>query len=257
VVDDSSSVRPLRILLVDGTNVGNIAAGGTRQRAGPFCRESVQERFAAWLQFLAAAACAGGGGRCSGGGSGSGAALAAVLVAFDNKGSALTNVRAQLAPSYLSTRYGSSSGRDTQLASWSELSAVVEQLQQQQQQTSASASSSVTPCFLSCQAAYGFEADDVLAAAAAWVRVGHANMHLCCHALCLQLTTALSGRLLTSRVCRAPLLLLHGGHVQCAANLRTPVVPDIVIASSDSDMQQLLADEHTYWLQLQQARGIG
>jgi hypothetical protein len=120
-----------------------------------------------------------------------------VLVAFDNKGSALTNVRAQLQPTYLSKRYpsqqqqqqgGKAVQQNVALSGRAELSGVVEQLshcyneQQQQQQDDQPAllqpllgghgSADATPpaCpYLVAHAAYGFEADDAIAAAAQWV----------------------------------------------------------------------------------------
>jgi hypothetical protein len=120
--------------------------------------------------------------------------LAAVLVAFDNKGSALTNVRAQVQPSYLSGRYAGKASQqqgrtDVALTGWGELAAVVEQLnsqqplnsikqqqqkqkqQNQQQQPSASAAAAPNWQHFVAHAAYGFEADDVLAAAVQWVSV--------------------------------------------------------------------------------------
>lgn len=176
------------VLLVDGTNLGSISAGSpaSRQRSSSSSalRQTTQERFLAWLQFLAAVASSAAAAR---------APLAAVLVAFDNKGSALTNVRAQLQPNYLSMRYtgigqqktpSAAARASVALSGWGELAAVVEQLNQQHQQqqqpattgqqqpAAAAAAMAAVPGwqqFLVAHAAYGFEADDVMAAAAHWV----------------------------------------------------------------------------------------
>lgn len=136
-------------------------------------------RFRAWLQFLATVAnSATSTSTNTGSFAAGGGLLAAVLVAFDNKGSAATNVRAQLLPSYLTSRYSNNNTtggtQQNTLSGWSELAGVVEQLDShqqllQQQQQHADASAGAAPSFLVAHAAYGFEADDVIAAAAQWV----------------------------------------------------------------------------------------
>lgn len=221
-----SNPRPI-VLIVDGTNLGCIAAGNTKvHRSNPF-RSSTQVRFAQWLQFLSAVANSP---RASTYGSSSSSSgvnvgehsvairhtgpLAAVVVAFDNKGSAMTNVRAQQMPSYLKNRYSGSS--DVALAGWSELSSVVSEFDKQQQQqqphhhqqqhaisstgsctwqqpglqlhhTTAPGAEEYQPpatAFPSCRffavhAAYGFEADDVIATAAQWVGFRLCGYHSC------------------------------------------------------------------------------
>jgi hypothetical protein len=134
-----------RLLLIDGTNFACISAGSKHSRRSPF-RETVADRFNAWIAFLQAATAAN-----------------AVLVAFDNKGSSESNVRAQLSQQrYLRQRYkqgaatalagrGSSSSSVT-LDGWGQLAQCIAQ-----------------PGCISAHAAYGYEADDVLAAAAQWV----------------------------------------------------------------------------------------
>jgi hypothetical protein len=191
----AAQVSPL-VLLVDGTNLGCISAGSSSNRHRQSkLHQSTAERFSAWLQFLAAFtdscirpnshAPRDSNRTTTDSSSSGGDTLACVLVAFDNKGSALTNVRAQLQPAYLSKRYPSQqqqqqSGKPPQLnvalSGWAELSGVVDQLnhckQQQQQQLGGQGSAGAAPpaCpYLVTHAAYGFEADDAIAAAAQWV----------------------------------------------------------------------------------------
>jgi hypothetical protein len=138
-----------RLLLIDGTNIACLSAGSKHTRRSPF-REPVADRFNAWIRFLQAAT-----------------AADAVLVAFDNKGTSDTNVRAQLSQQrYLRQRYKqqqnpsaahSSAGRirsssSVSLNGWGHL-----------------AQSISHPGCVVAHAAYGYEADDVLAAAAQWV----------------------------------------------------------------------------------------
>lgn len=170
------------MLLIDGTNIACISAGGKHSRRSPF-KEPVADRFNAWIAFLQAAT-----------------AADAVLVAFDNKGTSDSNVRAQLSQQrYLRQRYKQQQGQTTAagpagrgsssgvtLNGWGHLAQSITQ-----------------PGCVVAHAAYGYEADDVLAAAAQWA---------------------------ASRLQPRPLVLL---------------------ASSDSDMQQLM-DSHTYWLELMQ-----
>jgi hypothetical protein len=136
-----------RLLLIDGTNIACLSAGSKHTRRSPF-KEPVADRFNAWIRFLQAAT-----------------AADAVLVAFDNKGTSDTNVRAQLSQQrYLRQRYKhqqspsaaqSTAGRGSSsvtLNGWGHL-----------------AQSITHPGCVVAHAAYGYEADDVLAAAAQWV----------------------------------------------------------------------------------------
>jgi len=201
-VHSSTSVAVPVVLLVDGTNLGCICAGsrsGQSQSTRIF-RESTEERFAAWLQFLAA---------FTNSNSSSSGPLAAVLVAFDNKGSALTNARAQVLPAYLSKRYNQGSTTSTQgtglpppaasmqagqgkagpgtaaLSGWSQLAGVLDQLntQQELQELQEHQSSTRIPAscsYLAAHAAYGLEADDVIAAAVQWVSTNKFLMSPAC-----------------------------------------------------------------------------
>jgi hypothetical protein len=143
-----------RLLLIDGTNIGCLSAGSKHTRRSPF-RESVADRFNAWIRFLQAAT-----------------AADAVLVAFDNKGTSNTNVRAQLSQQrYLRKRYKpqqnqsaaqSSAGRGSSSSSSSSSSSTLNGWGHLAQSITHSG------CVVA-HAAYGYEADDVLAAAAHWV----------------------------------------------------------------------------------------
>jgi hypothetical protein len=144
-----------RLLLVDGTNVACLSAGSKHTRRSPF-REPVADRFNVWIRFLHAAT-----------------AADAVLVAFDNKGTSSTNVRAQLSQQrYLRQRYKQQPGQP----------AAHSPAGRGNSSSSSSSSSNVTldgwghlaqsitqPGCVVAHAAYGYEADDVLAAAAQWV----------------------------------------------------------------------------------------
>jgi 5'-3' exonuclease len=196
------------VLLVDGTNVGALSASSAKQ--------PVPERFAAWLHFLAAAAA----------GDSPGGTLSAVVVAFDTKGSTLTNVRAQQLPGYLSRRHSSASSSSSS-SGFAELAGVVEQQQW-------------PGCgpFLACHAAFGFEADDVLAAAASWVR----RVLRCCQSAQVPVAPRTHAR-------NHALAAACHCITQCSTSLAPR--PDVIIASSDSDVAQLL-DDSTHWLQLLQ-----
>lgn len=205
------------VLLVDGTNLGCICAGSrsSQNHNTRTFRESTEERFKAWLQFLAAFTNSPS--SSSSNSNSSCGPLAAVLVAFDNKGSVLTNARAQVLPAYLSKRYSHQSSTTSKhgtglpaaaasmqagqrragtgsaaLSGWAQLAGVLDQLNTQQelqelQEQQFSTSIHASCSYLAAHAAYGLEADDVIAAAVQWVstnQLPHVALLLWCCILC-------------------------------------------------------------------------
>jgi hypothetical protein len=160
-----SELTAPRVLLIDGTNLACISSGGKHNRGSRF-RQPVEARFIAWIKFLKAFAQA-----------------PIAIIAFDNKGSINANFRALLAPNYLQKRYKQQQ-TGTAAASQEQKHHQKQQMQppQHQHQLAAAKTQSLSGwgqlaaaaereagC-IAFHAAYGFEADDALAAAVETVR---------------------------------------------------------------------------------------